>query len=290
MNLFENFSPGMNLLLFRVFTVLAIIVSAFLLYRFFCRMFIPADTDRSRAYRLRSLFRFFFGSLGLVGVLALLTTEWTGLLVSVGVLGVAVTFLLQQPLLSFLGWFYITVKKPFEAGDRVRIEDIKGEVLSIDYLVTTMLEVGGDLVSSNQPSGALITIPNSKILESTVQNYTSEKFPWVWSEISLQVSYESDIEFARNLMEQTARDYLGQKMEEMIADYRRFLEDTPLEIEMGDRPSVNIQQKESWVELRLRYLTHPRKGQKTKNELYEKILNEINDHPDRVSFPVSRSR
>lgn len=68
------------------------------------------------------------------------------------------------------------------------------------------------------------------------------------------------------------------------------LAETPVELEVHDRPTVNVTQGESWVELRVRYLTHPRRGQRVKNRLYERILERFNDAPDRVAFPVSRSR
>jgi hypothetical protein len=46
----------------------------------------------------------------------------------------------------------------------------------------------------------------------------------------------------------------------------------------------------SWVELTVRYLVHPERGQQTKNELYEPILAEFNAAPEQVKFPVSSNR
>jgi len=280
----------MNVWLVKFLSACAIFILTYTVYRVCVHVFTHEESDKSRVYRVQGLLRFVFVLASLLAVLGLIAHEWLGLLISIGVIGVGVTIILQQPLLSVLGWLYITVRKPFEAGDRVKINDVKGEVLSIDLMATTLLQVNGELVSSNQPSGVLITVPNSRVLDTHVENFTSERFPWVWSEIVVQVSFESDIEFVKTLMKDTADELLGEKMEDMIEDYRSFLEHTPLEIEIGDRPSVNIHQKESWVECRLRYLTHPRKGQQTKNELYENILGRMNEHPDRVSFPVSRSR
>jgi hypothetical protein len=57
-------------------------------------------------------------------------------------------FALQQPLFSLLGWVYIVSKRPYQVGDRVAIEDSKGDVVEVDFLVTTLWEINGDLVSS----------------------------------------------------------------------------------------------------------------------------------------------
>lgn len=91
-------------------------------------------------------------------------------------------------------------------------------------------------------------------------------------------------------MQSKADDYLGDTMAKNVQQYRKVLEDTPVELEVRERPSVNIYQEESWVELRLRYLVHPKRGQVIRNELYEQIIMEFNDYPDRVNFPLGRNR
>ncbi|MDZ7731448.1 MAG: mechanosensitive ion channel family protein [Natrialbaceae archaeon] len=133
-------------------------------------------------------------------------------------------------------------------------------------------------------------MPNSVVLSSHVSNYTYRDLPHVWNELAVQVAYETDLAFARQLMVDEATDYLGAEMKRAIERYREQLAETPVELEISDKPSVNVAQRESWVELRLRYLVHPRRGQRVRNELYERILDRMNENPDRVAFPVSRNR
>ncbi len=246
--------------------------------------------SKRRLHDLRNVLRLAFGAAALVGVFGALTEQWLGVLFSLGVVGFAVTFALQQPLFSLLGWVYILVKRPYQVGDRVRIESAKGDVIDVDFLVTTLWEINGELVSSNQPSGRIVTVPNSVVLSSEVFNYSWDEFPFVWNEISIQVAYETDLAFARSEMVDVADELLGDEMRRNVERYREVLAETAVEMEVQDRPTVNVVQGESWVELRLRYLTHPRRGQRVKNELYERILERFNDHPDRVAFPVSRNR
>jgi hypothetical protein len=87
-----------------------------------------------------------------------------------------------------------------------------------------------------------------------------------------------------------ADEFLGDEMARNIAEYRDRLAETPVELEVQDRPTVNVVQEASWVKLRVRYLVHPRRGQRTKNRLYEDKIAAFNEHPDRVKFPVSRNR
>lgn len=248
------------------------------------------STNKRRAHNTRNLLRLAFGFVGLIATLAILTEHWVGLLLSLGVIGFAITFALQQPLLSLIGWMYIAVKQPYGVGDRVKIDDAKGDVIAVDFLVTTLWEINGELVTSDQPSGRVVTVPNSVVLSQDVANYGGGGSPFVWNEIRMQVAYETDLAFVRQLMQEEADDLLGDEMAAHIEKYREALAETPVELEVYDRPSVNVIQRESWIELQLRYLTDPRRGQRVKNEMYERVLARFKEYPDRVSFPVSRSR
>ena len=279
-----------SLLAAKALSMLAVVLAGYGLYVVVSGFLVARTADRRREGDVRNVVRLLFVAATAVGALGVLTEQWVGLLFSLGVVGFAVTFALQQPLFSLIGWVYIVVKRPYRVGDRVTIEGSRGDVVEVDFFVTTLWEAGGDLVSTNQPSGRIVTLPNSVVLSSHVHNHSWEGFPFVWNELAVQVSYETDLAFTRRLMIDVADDYLGDEMAARIATYRERLAETAVELEVGDRPTVNVQQRESWVELRLRYLTHPRRGTRVRNELYERILAELNEHPDRVSFPVSRNR
>jgi small-conductance mechanosensitive channel len=246
--------------------------------------------DRRRRHDMRNILRLATGVVGVIAVLGVFTEQWLGVLVSLGVVGFAVTFALQQPLLSLLAWVYIMTARPYTVGDRIEVGSKRGDVIAVDFLVTTVWEVDGGLVSTNQPSGRVVTVPNSVVLSSEVTNFGGAGIPHVWNELSIQVAYETDLAFARGTMADIADDLLGDEMAARIAEYREELAETPVELEVQDRPTVNVVQQESWVELRLRYLVHPRRGTRARNELYRRILDEFNEHPDRVAFPVSRNR
>ena len=249
-----------------------------------------SSASKRRQHDVLNVLRLLFVVATLVAAFGVVTGQWVGLLFSLGIVGFAVTFALQQPLFSLIGWFYIMVKRPYQVGDRIAIEDSKGDVVEVDFFVTTLWEINGELVSSNQPSGRIITLPNSVVLSSHVKNYTREDFPFVWNELAVQVAYETDLAFAQQEMVAVADDLIGDEMADRIQEYRERLAETPVELEVRDKPAVNIVQKESWVELRLRYLVHPRTGQRIRNELYERILARFNENPERVKFPVSRNR
>ncbi|MFB6139820.1 MAG: mechanosensitive ion channel family protein [Halosimplex sp.] len=269
---------------------LAVLLATFGAYRVVGGWLTERAATKRRRHDLKNVLRLAFGVIGTIGLLGVVTEQWIGVLFSLGVVGFAVTFALQQPLFSLIGWAYIMVKRPYQVGDRVAIEESKGDVVEVDFLVTTLWEINGELVSANQPSGRTITLPNSVVLSSHVTNYTREEFPFVWNEVAVEVAYETDLAFARERMVEIAEDVVGEQMHRDVERYRERLAETPVELEVQSRPTVNVTQEASWVKLRLRYVVHPRRGQRTKNELYERILAAFNEHPDRVKFPVSRNR
>ena len=277
-------------LLTRAVYAVAALAAVYGLYRLAFGFIEACVESKRRLHDLTSVLRLLFGVAALVSVFAVITAQWLGLLFSLGVVGFAITFALQQPLFSLIGWFYIMVKRPYQVGDCVAIEDSKGDVVDIDFFVTTLWVVGGELVTGNQPSGRIITLPNSVVLSSHVYNFSWEEFPFVWNKVDVQVAYETDLEFATEMMIAVADDLVGDEMARNIKHYREHLAETPVELEVRDRPSVNLTQQESWVELRVRYLVHPKRGQRTKNDLYRRILEEFNANPDRVKFPVGRNR
>ncbi|MFB6163529.1 MAG: mechanosensitive ion channel family protein [Haloarculaceae archaeon] len=274
----------------RTLAALAIALAGYGLYRITAGALADSHLTRRRQHDALNVLRLTFGVATVAALLGVLTAQWLGLLFSLGIVGFAVTFALQQPLFSLLGWVYIVLKRPYQVGDRVAIEDSKGDVVDVDFLVTTLWDINGELVSSNQPSGRTITVPNSVVLSAHVKNYTREEFPFVWNELTMQVAYETDLAYARETMAGVADEFLGDQMAERIGRYRERLAETPVELEVQDRPSVNVVQKESWVELHLRYLVDPKRGQRTRNELYRRVLEAFNDEPDRIAFPVSRNR
>lgn len=269
---------------------IAVLAGTYGLYVLAQRVLVRPMVSKRRAHDARNVLRLVLGSIAIVGLLGVLTERWLGVLFSLGIVGFAVTFAVQQPLFSLLGWLYITIKRPYQVGDRVQIGEASGDVLEVDFLVTTLWEINGDLVTTNQPSGRVVTLPNSTVLSAEVFNDSWEELPYVWNELPVQVAYETDLEFARRELQTVAEEYLGEEMERNVARYRELLDETPVELEVHSGPTVNVSQEESWVTLRVRYLVHTRRSQRAKNELYERVLVRFNEHPNRVSFPVSRNR
>jgi small-conductance mechanosensitive channel len=224
--------------------------------------------------------------------LTVISSSWYTALVSVGVLSLILGFALQTPITSLIGWVYLLVRQPYRVGDRIEIGTAKGDVIDVSYLDTTLWEFGGPYLSTQHPSGRIIKFPNSLVLNQTVYNYSWPLFPYIWNEIKFQVAYESDLNFITQTMVQVVDEELGQQMTERISVYRVLLKQTPVdELDIRERPVVHFRAGENaWLDAIVRYLVHPKESGRIKTRITKKLLDRLNDEPERVLFPKSNLR
>jgi small-conductance mechanosensitive channel len=242
-------------------------------------------------YNLRRVAKLMLG-LFLIATIVFLQ-NWYTTLISIGVLSLILGLAVQTPVTSFLGWIYILVRAPYRVGDRIKIGEATGDVIDVSYLDTTLWEFGGgDLLSTDHPTGRVIKFPNSKILSSTVYNYTWPLFPYVWNEVKFSVAYNCDLEFVAETMQRVAAEEVGEHMMKQIRVYRELLAQTPVDqLEVREHPAVLFRvNANTWLDAIVRYLVHPKEAGRVKTRLIKKLLAELNKDPGRVMFPKGDAR
>ena len=225
-------------------------------------------------------------------VVLFLFPNWYTAVVSLGLISLILGFALQTPISSFIGWIYIILRDPYSIGDRIQINEFKGDVIEISYFDTTLWECGGEYLTNDLPSGRLIRFPNSLILQTEVYNYSWEDFKYIWNEIPFYVAYTSDLVFvAKTIKEVTTRE-LGPQMVERITELKEMVKDSPVyELEIKEYPYVNFRiDANTWVEVTVTYLVPPRKASKLRTDIINNILDELNKAPEKVLFPKGDSR
>jgi small-conductance mechanosensitive channel len=243
-------------------------------------------------YNLRRVLKLVSGLVVLVLVISVLFQNWYTAVVSVGLMSLTLGLALQTPITSFIGWIYIMVKTPYRVGDRIKIEDATGDVIDVGYIDTTLWEFGGDLLSTDHPTGRIIKFPNSRVLSNPVYNYTWPLFPYIWNEVKFSVGYESDLEFIAETMQRIAAEEVGERMMKHVRVYREILAQTPVDqLEVREHPAVLFRvNPNTWLDAIVRYLVHPKEAGRVKTRLIKKLLAELNAAPDRVLFPKGNAR
>lgn len=150
---------------------------------------------------LHSLIRLVAWSLAVFFILQnIFMMNVTHLLVSAGVLGLAIAFAAQNTVANIFGAFSILGCKLFKVGDWIRIDQSEGIVERIGFRSVRLRAF----------EGRLIDIPNRIIADSQVENYSDRLF---WREhfcfgLVYQTSPEN-IERARQILEEIGRDLAG---------------------------------------------------------------------------------
>jgi small-conductance mechanosensitive channel len=220
-------------------------------------------------------------------VISVLFVNWYAAVVSLGLISLLLSFSLQTPISSFVGWIYILVRAPYRVGDRIRIGDVRGDVIDVSYLDTSLWEFRGEYLSTDHPTGRVIKFPNSMVFDTPVINFSWPLFPYVWNEIKFHIAYDADLDFVARTMAEVAETELGATMQDKVALYRGILAKTPVDhLEVQERPVVFFRVSDNtWLEAIARYLVQPKQAGRIKNRMTRNMLAALRKEPDRVKFP-----
>ncbi len=286
-------APGKYISLLRQLSVGAILVVLVMAIAKSIRVYLISQIEnRPARYNLTRVLNLVVVLVIVIIGLSLLSANWYTALASLGLLSLILGFALQTPITSLIGWIYLLIRQPYRVGDRIQIDEAKGDVIDVSYLDTTLWEFGGPYLSTQHPSGRIIKFPNSLVLSKTVYNYSWPLFPYVWNEIKFQVAYDSDLEFLAHTLQQVVEEEIGERMMDLVRVYKDLLSQTPVdELEIQERPVVHFRASENtWLEAIVRYLVHPKESGRVKTRLTKKLLEKLNAEPERVLFPKSNLR
>jgi len=186
-----------------------------------------------------------------------------------GLLSAGLAIAMQVPLVNLAGWAFILWRKPFAVGDRVQIGEHRGDVIDQRIFMFSLMEIG-NWVDADQSTGRVIHVPNGKVFNEVLANY-SQGFHYIWNEIGVLVTFESDWRKAKQLLldiSQRHGEHLGvnaqQHLREAAKKFMIFY--TKL------TPTVYTSVKDSGVMLTLRYLCDPRQRRGSEQAVWEEIL------------------
>lgn len=228
------------------------------------------DTDAR--YRLRKLVTF----LGYVVAFVFLTIVFKDrlgeLTVALGVAGAGIAFALQEVIASVAGWAAVTLSQFFRVGDRVELGGIRGDVIDIGMLRTTLMEVG-EWVKGDLYNGRIVRVANSFVFKAPVFNYSAD-FPFLWDEIKVPIRYGSDHRLARQLIEGVLQEEVGPYAEQAKKSWHSVVQKYRIEDARID-PLVTLVATDNWVEFTARYVVDYRRRRSTADRLYTLLIDAI---------------
>jgi small-conductance mechanosensitive channel len=201
-----------------------------------------------------------------------------------GLVAAGLVISLKEPVANMAGWIYLLWRRPFILGDRIQIGEHSGDVIDRRLFQFTILEIG-NWIDADQSTGRIIHVPNGRLFQEPLANYT-RGFPYVWNEISVSITFESDWrEAGRILREIGERHRLSAEIEAQIlaegAQYMIFYSTLA--------PAVFTRGDAHGVVLALRYMCGARQRRVTSHLIWEDILDEF-AASDRIDFAYPTQR
>jgi small-conductance mechanosensitive channel len=233
--------------------------------------------DPAHVHTLYMLIR---NSVFIVGGFAILFI-WLGsgsnFTVAMGILGAGIAFASQEVIGSFAGYVNIVTGNLFRIGDRVRIGNVVGDVLDISILRTTVMEIG-EWVHADQYTGRIVTLANRVVFSDPVFNYT-QHWDYLWDEIVVPVTYNSDWRHAGEIMLEHGRAYTDCFQAEAQTGLVDLAQHYPVR-EATVEPTLYIVMTDNWIELTLRYVVEARERREVKGELHHQLLQHFGAEDD----------
>lgn len=256
-----------------LFYTALVLTVVYILFSLFIDLFIVKNIDdlKTRYTANKAV-----SALSIILVLALTLRIWitdtSSLIVSYGIIGAALAFAIQDVFKNFVGGILIIVSGYYRVGDRISIDDNIGDVMDIGIMNTTLMEIRG-WVRGDQPSGRLLVVPNGQVINRVFYNYTRDH-SFVWDEISIPLTYESDWRRAKDIILsilQKETDAMTAQAEEEIERIgeKYFLPRKVVE------PSVYVSLTDNWILLDARYVTDTFTRRILRSRISELILSAI---------------
>ncbi|HEX8203741.1 MAG TPA: mechanosensitive ion channel domain-containing protein, partial [Isosphaeraceae bacterium] len=220
-----------------------------------------------------------------LGLLSIWFDDPARLTTALGLVSAGLAFALQKVVTAVAGYFVILRGKTFNVGDRITMGGVRGDVIALGFIQTTIMEMGQPpavqgadpamWVRARQYTGRIVTVTNDKIFSEPVYNY-SRDFPYLWEEMSLPISYKADRDRAERILLETAERHtvaIGELGAEAPEEMRRryFMKSA------DPRKRVYYRLTDNWLELAVRFVAEGHGVRDLKDAMSRDILRALDE-------------
>jgi small-conductance mechanosensitive channel len=205
----------------------------------------------------------------------------------VGLISAGVAIALKDPVTNLAGWAFLMIRHPFRVGDRIEVGAHAGDVVDIGLFQFSIQEIRA-WIDADQPTGRVIHVPNGVVFSEPQLNY-HRGLPYIWDEVRVLVTFESDWEAAKAVFSDIAHNNAIADPTFSGAPHSSIGESGYFMLERNVESALYTIVRDSGVELVIRYAVEPRKRRSMKSTLWEEILRAVAVHPDiHFAYPTYR--
>ena len=242
--------------------------------------------DPQVRYRWRKTATYSLTVVGLILIGRVWLEGIQSLVTYLGLLSAGIAVALRDPIVNWFGWAFVGWRRPFTIGDRIQIGLLCGDVIDIGISTFSVLEVGAQ-ETGEQTTGRIVHVPNGKVFVEPLVN-TTQGFGYVWNEIPIVITFESDWHRAKQILEKVLEGHVESVTEEAA----RFIRDASRKFLIRSanvNPVVYTRIVADGVELTLRFICEARSRRRTTEAVCEAILDAFAEESD-IDFAYRTSR
>ncbi len=270
----------------QIFLTIITIVVIWAIQRAVIKLLINRIEDPPIRYQWQKVIKYISVTIALI----LLVRIWFGAFTSLGTYfgllsaGLAIAF--KDLLVNMVGWMFILTRQPFKVGDRIEVNDITGDVIDIRLFQFSVIEIG-NWVDADQSTGRIINIPNGIIFSTPQANFTLG-FEYIWHEIPVLVTFESDWKKAKKILSDIIQTHSGDFSKNAAEQLKRASKKFLIYYK-NLTPIVYTSVKDSGVLLTIRFICHVRQRRTLEEKIWEDILEQFAKHDDvDFAYPTQR--
>jgi small-conductance mechanosensitive channel len=252
---------------------------------------IPGKPEGRLHFWIRQAIRLVTAVLLITGTLSIWFND-PGRLAQAGAFVAAGLAIASQRVITAISAYLIILRgKTFHVGDRIVMGGVRGDVIALGFIQTTIMEMGqappeqpdapSTWIAGRQYTGRIVTVSNDKIFDEPVYNFTRE-FPYIWEEMRLPVPYNGDWRQAEQIILHAAQRHttrIAELSSDALSELERRYGLKREELE----PRVFCRLTDNWVELAVRFITKDRGIRAVKDAMSREILNEF----DRANISIA---
>jgi small-conductance mechanosensitive channel len=242
--------------------------------------------DPAKLYHIRRaiVYAYAFVAVMLVGIIWI--EGFKSIATFLGLVSAGLAVAMHDTIANLAGWIFIMSRRPFKVGDRIQIGTFSGDVIDTRLFQFSMIEIG-NWVASDQSTGRIVHVPNSKALREPICNYETG-FEYIWHEIPVLITFESNWKKAKEILSEIANRKAGHLSKGVQDQIRRAAMKYLIYFEYLT-PIVYTTVQDSGVLLTLRYIVKPRLRRGSEQDIWEEVLTAFSEHEDiSLAYPTTR--
>lgn len=270
----------------KVIITLIVLLVGYILKTIIARILHKSIDDVKVYYKSKRVVTYFYFTVTSI-ILLIIWSQTKSIGTYFGLASAGIAIALKDLFVNIAAWIFLIVKKPFVVGERIEINGHSGDVIDQRLFQFTLMEIG-KWVESDQSTGRMLHIPNGMVFSHPIANYNSG-FKYIWNEIHVLLTFESDYKKAKELFLKLAEKQslhhskgMDDALKKASKKYMIFYNNLT--------PIVYTDVKDSGVMLSIRYLCEPQQRRTGKQVIWEGILDITKtDETIQLAYPTFRT-